>query len=82
MTTQTINTTIDSKSLSFLPKKARSLWENKKVEVLVSADFISIFTKFSPKKTLPEVRNKLKGIEKQISKKDIGEAIKWARKQK
>lgn len=82
MTTQTINTTIDSKSLSFLPKKARSLWENKKVEVLISTDFISIYTKPKPTLKLRELEPKLRAIGKKISKKDIDDAIRWAREQK
>lgn len=82
MNTQTLNTTIEPQSLIFLPKQLRDLWQNKKVKIAVSPDLITIKKAKKTEFSFSEIRSRLKGVEREIGKKDIEDAIKWARNQK
>lgn len=84
MNTQTINTTIEPESLLFLPEEVKKYWIGwQKVKVITSPDTILITKTEKPKKwSFRAIDHKLKEIGKKISKKDIEDAIKWARGQK
>lgn len=82
MISRTINTTIESKLQDFLPDSIKKYWAAKqRVYISTSRDEILIKKISKPQLTLSQIRQKLKGIEQEISQKDIAKAIKWARRE-
>lgn len=83
MISKTINTTIDAKLQDFLPNSIKKYWAAKQqVYISTSRDEILIKKISKPQLTLSQIDQKLKEVGKKVSKKDIKEAIKWARSQK
>ena len=74
----TITTTFSNQAIK-LPKQLALLWQGKEVLIRASEDTIMI-KKLEESPSLPELRSKMKKVGKFISKKDLEEAIKWARK--
>lgn len=79
MTTSTI-TKIKNGAV-VLPKEIQKLWRGAELIIIPSQDSVYI-KKITKPPSLSELRPKLLKLGKMISKKDLDNAIKWARKQK
>lgn len=74
----TIKTTKIKNGVIVLPKKIRQNWQEADVWLQVSKD--SIYVKRLSRPSLSEMLKEFRKIGKTITKKDVDEAIKWARK--